>query len=211
MNLFADLVNHSIYRGELPPHPAGYDYLLAGNGLFKRAYGNYVAACLPVAPCRVRGLPDLAGMVMLAHGRIPATLLYYVLLDARDKARQRQEQTYLFRWDGDRYRVSRPAQQVTAVRVQSYSGQGYDNVVCELHSHHTMPAFFSGVDDADEQGFRFYAVIGRVLAAPEIRVRLGLYGDMVDVPASWLFADLDGGIRDVSVQNLHGSGANGRA
>lgn len=203
MKLFADLVNHSIYRGELPPRPAGYDYLLAGNGLFKRVYGDHLTACLPIAPYRVRGLPNLTGVAALAHGRIPTTLLHHVLLDAREKAQQQVEQTYLFRWDGNRYRVSRPAQQVNSVRVQSFSTQGYDNVVCELHSHHTMPAFFSSIDDSDEQGFRFYAVIGRLLTEPEIRVRVGLYGDMVNVPADSIFSDLLG-VKDKFVQNLHG-------
>lgn len=35
-------------------------------------------------------------------------------------------------------------------------------VVCDIHSHNTMPAFFSSVDNADEIGTQLYGVIGNV-------------------------------------------------
>ena len=41
----------------------------------------------------------------------------------------------------------------------------YENdprAVIDLHSHGRMSAFFSSTDDADEQGFRLYVVIGNV-------------------------------------------------
>jgi hypothetical protein len=34
--------------------------------------------------------------------------------------------------------------------------------VLDIHSHNTMSAFFSGVDDADEKGTQFYGVIGNI-------------------------------------------------
>jgi hypothetical protein len=54
--------------------------------------------------------------------------------------------------------------------------QTMDNVVLELHSHGKMSAFFSGQDNKDEQGFRVYAVAGRLNDEPQIRLRIGIYG-----------------------------------
>ncbi len=60
--------------------------------------------------------------------------------------------------------------------------------LCELHSHNTMPAIFSATDDAEESfGFRIYAVIGKVDTAPEIRVRIGVYGHLLEIPPEWVF------------------------
>jgi hypothetical protein len=47
-------------------------------------------------------------------------------------------------------------------------------ILCELHSHGLLPAYWSATDDADEQGARLYAVIGRLAARPEIRLRVGV-------------------------------------
>ena len=51
-----------------------------------------------------------------------------------------------------------------------------------------MRAFFSGTDNRDELGFRFYAVIGRIFTVPEMVLRVGIYGDMLRVPITTLFA-----------------------
>lgn len=60
--------------------------------------------------------------------------------------------------------------------------------VVDLHSHNSMPAFFSGTDNADEQGFRLYCVIGRIdTDAPEIACRAGVYGHHWPVPALAIF------------------------
>ena len=71
----------------------------------------------------------------------------------------------------------------------------YERVVIEIHSHHAMPARFSGTDDADETGFRVYGVIGRLPEQPEIRLRVGVYGYFWEVPASWAL-ELPDGLRD---------------
>jgi hypothetical protein len=56
------------------------------------------------------------------------------------------------------------------------------------------------VDNRDEQGARFYAVIGRIYSRPEIRLRLGVYGDFVDLPAAALFEGL-GPFTDAGLSN----------
>jgi PRTRC genetic system protein A len=84
-------------------------------------------------------------------------------------------------------RIVRPDQEAGAASIRYDAGGDQDGVICDLHSHHTMHAFFSATDDCDEGGFRFYAVVGQVLARPEIRLRLGMYGDFVSLPMTALF------------------------
>lgn len=71
-----------------------------------------------------------------------------------------------------------------------------ENSLIELHSHHSMGAFFSTTDNADQQGFRIYAVLGRITTTPTLHVRVGVYGHFWKVPAEWVF-DLPENVRDI--------------
>lgn len=61
-----------------------------------------------------------------------------------------------------------PKQENTAVSTKYYGDRMRDwlnqnmEVLLDTHSHNTMRAFFSGIDDANEQRFQFYAVYGRL-------------------------------------------------
>lgn len=193
--MFHDLVEHHVYRGvERPISAPAYDYVLAGNGLFKRARGRYVQARFPLVAVRVAGLPDLEPAIELAiwPGRVPGRLLHPILADARKHAQDGREQMYQVRLaqapGGPRWRAMIPGQQASAGRIEYQVGDEA-NIVCDLHSHHQLGAFFSATDDRDEAGFRFYAVVGRVLDRPEISLRLGMYGDFCYLPATALFTD----------------------
>ena len=87
------------------------------------------------------------------------------------------------------WRVSVPKQQASAGRV-SYRGGSEPTIVLDLHSHHEMDAYFSSTDNRDEQGCRFYAVIGCIYSRPEIRLRLGLFGDFIELEPALLFEGL---------------------
>jgi|GEM_PF-652651 PRTRC genetic system protein A len=59
-------------------------------------------------------------------------------------------------------------------------------LVLEAHSHNTMGAFFSGTDNADEQGDRLFLVVGRLdCRIPQVLVRYGMAGhhDRLDIEA----------------------------
>ncbi|MCE1255784.1 MAG: Mov34/MPN/PAD-1 family protein [Anaerolineae bacterium] len=61
----------------------------------------------------------------------------------------------------------------------------------ELHSHNTMPARFSSIDDGDETGFKLYAVIGNITGSKiELCVRVGIYGHFCEVPAKLVFQSM---------------------
>jgi len=187
--LFADLIHHSIYRGvALPLTAQAYDYILAGNGVFKRAQSAHICAQIPISLARVAGLPAMDAPVQLSvhPGRIPERLLYTVLADARRYAYQHREQMYQFRIERMAVRLIKPDQRAGGGTVV-YQADSEDGIICDLHSHHTMSASFSGTDNRDEQGFRFYAVIGDLLGRPAIRLRIGVYGDFFALPVTALF------------------------
>jgi hypothetical protein len=73
-------------------------------------------------------------------------------------------------------------------------GSSHDRALIEIHSHHSMRAEFSRIDDQDEQGFRLYGVIGRLNRQPEIRLRAGLYGYFWEIPAG-LAMNLPAGLK----------------
>lgn len=190
-------IRHHFYTGQAIPDSWPYAYVLAQNGLFKLVDTPhfYVSLCLSAARVAgLRGWPEEG--VLLRVPKIPATWLAAVLRDARAQGiggvgiLRPVEQMYHFHWlPGQGWRVSRPRQQATSGSVHYHGGEE-PSIVLDLHSHHEMPAFFSDTDNRDEQGCRFYAVIGRIYSRPEIRLRLGAYGDFVSVRPAALFEGL---------------------
>lgn len=179
----------------LPARPVSYDYILAGNGLFKRAANDHLEAMILIQSFRI---PILHFSEVYIHptSLFPGHLLGAIHEDAAFYAERNQERMYFLHIDPEEEKhgrtrawVSMPAQENQTQKVDyrppTHSAQ---TIVCDLHSHHTMRAFFSGTDNADERGFGFYAVVGSLLQSrPELRLRLGMYGDFVDVPADTLF------------------------
>jgi len=190
MNL--DVARYLDTRGALPPaRERGYDYVLAGNGLFKRARSRHVEVMACIAPAQVAGLPAAVAYVKLLDRRLPERFLETAHRDAlRWSRRGHQEAMYhVLRTEQGGAQLRRPRQAASGAGV-AYAGGGDPRIVCDLHSHSVMRAFFSTTDDRDEVGMRFYAVMGRVETRPEIVVRLGVYGDFVPVPACTVFAGL---------------------
>jgi PRTRC genetic system protein A len=191
--MFNNLVTYHIHKQDpLPPSDAlAYQYILAGNGLFVRAETRFFTAVLLAAACTVRGLAPLRRRFRLKYPRLPAQLLHAVLADGR-RARQPDgrlnETLYQIHHHGRTVQVRKPAQQGTATSVVAVGGDD-PAVVCDLHSHGHMPAFFSPTDDADEQGLRLYAVMGRLDSVPEMRLRLGVCGYWQPLLLTAVFSD----------------------
>ncbi len=173
--------------GELPPiGDVLYQYVIAANGLFIRAEDSRLAALINLAPVRLTGLADLTPGLTLKVPRVPVVWLFAILKSARQHLPR--EAMYQLTFDERGWRVAMPAQvgTPTALRFADNSA-----AVIDLHSHNSMAAFFSDTDDRDEQGFRLYAVIGRIdTPQPEIRVRVGVYGHHMAVPAELVFDGL---------------------
>lgn len=187
-----------VHCGEPPELPPGkaFAYIMAGNGLFKYARSARIEALIPIAHTRIAGLPPLPSYARLAGGvRLPGLLLAGCLRHAIEAARHSPCETmYHWRFDPESGEVAvrTPEQVGTAGRV-TYTGGDDTAVVLDLHSHHTMDAYFSATDNRDEQGFRFYGVLGRLGGKPQLRLRVGVYGHHWPVPTRALF-DLSGNL-----------------
>jgi PRTRC genetic system protein A len=193
---FPTLVGHLVAAPALPPLQGVYEYLFAANGLFLRATNARLAVQLciqPWSPGTVRGLPPLEPYVHLHHPRLPCALLHRVLVDARarrDAEAQLVEVLYRVVQRDGKFALLVPPQQATSASVTTTLTEHTQPPLLELHSHGTLPAFWSGQDDRDEGGFCFYGVVGRVNSAcPEVRLRLGVYGYWWEMPVGVLFAE----------------------
>jgi len=194
--MFNNLVTyHILHSDDLPAYDAiGYQYLMAGNGLFIRTQTRFFTAIVPVNRAIVRGLPLLKGQFQLHVPKLPESLLTAVFADAR-LARHSDgglnEVLYQFHHDGQTVQLKKPPQEATAVSVtSSISNSTEKNILCDLHSHGNMDAFWSETDDMDEQNGRLYAVVGKLDSdKPEMRLRVGVYGNWMSLPVSALFAD----------------------
>jgi len=191
-----NLVTYHIHRqNPLPANNAlAYQYILAGSGLFIRAETRFFQAHFAIAPCPVRGLAPLEAHFRLKAPRIPEALLTRILIDARRARRPvgggtdngLNEVFYRFHHQGRTVQVKKPAQHATAASVMAL-GSSETDILCDLHTHGNMPAFWSKTDDADEQGCQLYAVVGKLETAPEMRLRLGVYGYWLPLPVTAVF------------------------
>ncbi len=82
-----------------------------------------------------------------------------------------------------KYALRVPQQELTHVSVHSVMEEEYPEHmihVMDIHSHNTMPAKFSPVDDDDEKATRLYAVVGRLdKVFPDITVRASCAGKFI--------------------------------
>lgn len=148
-----------------------YDYIVAESGVYIEARGPLLAARVRVAEAEIRGLAPLEELIELLHGKVPGHLydLALSVLEA-DPARER----YLaITWDGE-YHLVVPEQDRGGASVEY---QRVPHTLVDIHGHSGMRAFFSGADDADEQGLRLSMVFGKLdTPAPEVALRVCCYG-----------------------------------
>ena len=157
----------------------GYDYVLGAGGLYVQSESAHLTARLLVAPAEVRGLAPVTEKLELAHGLIPAHVFELGL--AWLLAAPGTERFFAVGWDQGAYRLVVPPQAGTSASLTYQPPAG---VVAEFHSHGRHSAFFSATDDADEQGFRVYGVVGLLDSpAPELTLRVGIYGHFA--PLEW--------------------------
>ncbi len=178
------------YLGELGQ---AYNYILAGNGLWLEAENAHMRARVLLAPAEVRGLAPLVPEFTLKHGRLPADLWQGICAVVGDVSQPEEEQFVAVIWTG-RYMIAYPPQEGTPASVRFTA---IPNTVLEVHTHPRMGAFFSSIDDLDEQGFKLYGVLGVKDGGPAVRLRLGIYGYFLDIPWSAVFEGPLGGWHDM--------------
>ncbi len=192
------LVQHLIVQddGRLPLIPdCLYAYILAGNGLFLYAKRDDLEVLIPVSSATIAGLPPLEPFVNMP--RVPAILMHHVLQASRENLPN--ELLFWFNLDHSRqvWNLDAPFQICTptsAVPLDRSDPLGIKALI-DLHSHALLDPFFSRTDNRDELSFRIFAVIGRLSEQPLIQVRVGVYGNYWNIPASMIF-ELPEEIRD---------------
>ena len=190
------IVGHLVAkRLPLPPVEAAmYEYVLAGNGLFVRGERSHLKAQVHAHDFEVRGLPEIEAFMDWECSRVPALAVSKMLELSReavdDRGRPKEKLFHLI-YEGPRYwHLTVPKQEGSASKVRplnSDPNSSYARALIEVHSHHEMPAFWSETDNRDETGFRLYAVLGDIFRNPTLRVRLGIYGSFLELPADVVF------------------------
>jgi PRTRC genetic system protein A len=202
---FAALVQHRVLTTTAGPAiiTHGVAWLWAADGIYKQGHDGQrtvtvqVAATPPIPGLRA----ILPGIAWAAYPqRLPSRLLHAILLHAR-KAHSTEhgglhhpiEQQYHITLEDGMLMVRVPPQQAHATRVRYAVPSG--TILVDVHSHHTMPAYFSSTDDRDDTGLGVSVVIGHIHTEPEIAVRVCCYGAWQRMPALSIFDGL-GPFRD---------------
>lgn len=93
--------------------------------------------------------------------------------------------------ENEEYFLNCPPQRVSGAMVKFLRDPDLEArhlLVMDIHSHNSMPAFFSTIDDADEQEDRLYGVIGCVHhRVPQMEFRMGCAGRFVTLEGKSLF------------------------
>lgn len=192
------LVDYLIARTGLPPRSGdAYDYVLAGDGLYLATENRFLEVRVPVALAQVRGLPPVGPRFVLRRGRLPQQIWEEIVAAARSFSTRGQELLLAVTFsESAGYRLVAP-RQITGPLSVLY--ERFPDVVLAIHSHHRFPADFSPTDDADEQGFGLYGVLGRLdQDQPEVALRLGVYGYFFPLPWGAVFDGNRGSFRNAN-------------
>ena len=83
-----------------------------------------------------------------------------------------------------------PTQLIGKASVDAVIGEEYSDLVhvMDIHSHNTMEARFSSIDDKDEKATRIYVVIGRMdKFFPDVTARISAGGKFVEINPDEIF------------------------
>lgn len=120
----------------------------------------------------------------------------FVLCDKSGIPTEHEVMVQIF-WDTvkEKYLIECPYQRVwkTRIKVDGYPilndthNNGRYIQVVQIHSHNTMEAFFSGIDNEDEKAFMIYGVVGRLdLHEPDLKFRVGCNGEFIELPLDYI-------------------------
>lgn len=177
-----------------------YNYILAGNGVFLDCGNAHLNVTMCIAPVEIRGLEPMNEIVVTRHGLIPRS--FYELALSTFLIKPIKERFIAVTWDGEKYSLAYPDQDGNLGNV-NYSVP--NEIILDMHSHCNMPAFFSGNDNRDDQGFKLSMVLGKVeREPPEYRLRVSAYGYFKELDFQEVF-DCTNSTTDLSVPNIIGN------
>lgn len=172
---------------------SAYTYIMAASGLWIKSEARGLKITMPIAEAygaRVRGLGDLNHRLEMPGGRIPAAILFDILSTFTRRLPNECGMAVVWSDVWKRYRAVMPEQQATKASVHYQKIQSTESlwVTVDAHSHNTMQAFFSSIDDADDQGFGISMVAGELeKKKPAIDIRMCVYGHFIPLEVSQIF------------------------
>ena len=130
--------------------------------------------------------------------KIPSELFGEIMEHFKLAANKQKELLITIFWDSleGKFIYDIPFQATTKASIYAEPSAEYDDTsryfeYMDIHSHNTMEAFFSSIDNADEKGTKLYAVVGKVLdEIPQMRVRIANNGAFVDIKADEVFESI---------------------
>ena len=142
--------------------------------------------CFTAPAENVREFEDVQAEFKMALPKIPAHIFSKVMgffKSISDELHYEVLVHILYDTEEKEYIIKVPKQRISEASVNSETDEPYPDRyihVMDFHSHNTMPAVFSGTDNADEKETRLYAVAGRFNRTfPEITVRAGCAGKFI--------------------------------
>ena len=131
--------------------------------------------------------------------KIPKELFDEIMEHFKLAANKQKELLITIFWDSleGKFIYDIPFQATTKASIYAEPSAEYDDTsryfeYMDIHSHNTMEAFFSSIDNADEKGTKLYAVVGKVLdEIPQMRVRIANNGAFVDIKADEVFESIN--------------------
>lgn len=142
--------------------------------------------CFTAPAENVREFEDIRADFKMALPKIPAHIFSKVMgffKSISDELHYEVLVHILYDTEEKEYIIKVPKQRISEASVNSETDEPYPDRyihVMDFHSHNTMPAVFSGTDNADEKETRLYAVAGRFNRTfPEITVRAGCAGKFI--------------------------------
>lgn len=142
--------------------------------------------CFTAPAENVREFENIQAEFKMALPKIPAHIFSKVMgffKSISDELHYEVLVHILYDTERKEYIIKVPKQKISEFSVNSETDAPYPDRyihVMDFHSHNTMPAVFSGTDNADEKETRLYAVAGRFNRTfPEITVRAGCAGKFI--------------------------------
>jgi len=162
-----------------------FKYLMGGKGIYK-VVNNKVGEFIIKLPTTdtIPGLPDLAEGVSLKLPKIPYSEFYRTIAFFKEVISKKGNYEAMLQFYYDEanksYIVFCPDQEITGTTVKFKRHPEMDDnytIVMDIHSHNSMGAFFSGVDNADEKETRLFGVIGELNREyPAFKFRISVSG-----------------------------------
>lgn len=177
-----NLVNARLSGDPQPPAPLG-TYIVSRHFILLEAERDEFKATVPVSLIHppIHPIPDERPGLQWKVPRPPLEMLTHqilpsFLITARSDGGSQAEALANLVWNGLNWSVDYPEQEATAASVHTTDPLP-SGAVIQVHSHGRMKPFWSAADNADEQGFLIYVVVGCLEGGKTaVLLRVGING-----------------------------------